>query len=436
MQKFGKNNQIQKKQRTRHRASLLNAAVMLYFVILFLICGNNTSAQYGSLGQHTNVSSGTLLNNTQFGNAQSILVAQAVPVPAAVMPSAVPSAIPAAIPAAAPVFVQPLDPYSVPRTSSLFTSASVPGTVPVNTANNTPAVSTSPTSTLYPAPVYSGQWNQVMPETYQAIRRFREATEFSYTMIPAGGKKDGNKSAFGISEIDMRMQLSFPCRFIPHYSPANTESTEFFYVAPGLSVLWWDGPNGPPDMSPNGFGAYVDFGVNPRFNEVFAMDGWFRLGVYSDFKKVTSDALRFQGRLTGVFTVSPEVQIVGGVQYLDRVRLKIIPVGGVIWTPKDDLVLRLTFPNPKISKRFWKTGSADWWGYIAADYGGNSWSINGIGQTDYNDIRVGLGIEFETLTKINGHVEFGGAFGRELYSKNAQWEKLSDAVYLKLGIVF
>ncbi|GHT30729.1 hypothetical protein FACS1894214_1160 [Planctomycetales bacterium] len=274
-----------------------------------------------------------------------------------------------------------------------------------------------------------------MPETYQAVRRFREATEFSYTMMP-GGKKGGSKSAFGINEVDMRMQLSFPCRFIPHYSPANTESTGFFYIAPGLSVLWWDGPKGPPDMSPNGFGAYFDFGVNPRFNEVFSMEGWFRLGAYSDFKNVKSEALRYQGRLTGTFTVSPTVQIVGGVQYLDRVRHKIIPVGGVIWSPKDDLILRLTFPNPKISKRFWKTGSADWWGYVAAEYGGSSWSIDGIGRTDYNDIRVGLGLEFETLTRVNGHIEFGGAFDRELYSKNTKWQKLSDAVYLKLGIVF
>ncbi|MCL2742777.1 MAG: hypothetical protein FWE67_02895 [Planctomycetaceae bacterium] len=427
MQKYRKNNQ--KKRKTRQRTTSLNA--VLCFIALFLLCFNDYSfAQYGSIGQQSGVSSSTLLNNTQ-----SVLVAQAAPVITATPVNGVP--VPASVPStstvlsgtaalpAVPVFIQPLDPYAVPRTTSLFASSSVPGTVPVTSAG-------SNSTTLYAAPTYSGQWNQVVPETYQAVRRFREATEFTYTMMP-GGKGD---NAFGINEVDIRMQLSFPCRFIPHNSSAAVDSDGFFYVAPGLSTFWWNGPVGPPDMPPNGFGAFIDFGINPRFNEVFSMEGWFRLGAYSDFKKVKSEALRYQGRLASIFTVSPTVQIIGGAQYLDRVRLKIIPVGGVIWTPRDDLVLRLTFPNPKISQRFWQTANADWWIYAAADYGGNSWSIDGMGQTDYNDIRVGGGIEFETLTKINGHIEFGGAFNRELYSTDYKQRKLSDAVYLKLGFVF
>lgn len=323
--------------------------------------------------------------------------------------------------------IQPIDPYATPTQSSLFASTSVPGTVP-NTVNNS-----IPPSAISPGDpnVYSGQWDRVMPETYQAMRRFRESTSVDYTFMPGGSKVD----SFGINEIDLRMQLSIPCRFIPNHVSGQS-GPGYFYIAPGGSLAWWDGPVGPPHMSPNGFGAFVDLGLTPQFNDVFALDAWFRLGVYSDFKKVKSDAIRYQGRILGLFAVSPRVKIVAGVQYLDRVRVKILPTGGVIWTPTEDWELRLTFPNPKISKRLWNNGRTLWTGYVTADYGGGSWYISELGQTDYNDIRVGLGLEFETITRVNGHIEIGGSFDRELRSKHWAARSLDNAFYLKIGFVF
>jgi hypothetical protein len=318
------------------------------------------------------------------------------------------------------LILQPFDPYAVPTSLPTTSGSTILGLGTASYNGNSAPVGSSG--------IYSGNFERLVPETYEAMRRFREATRFDFAYLP-GGKKS---NSFGMSEINLRLQLGFPCRFIP----SNGSGTGFFYVAPGANLLWWNGPAGPPHMSPNGFGAFLDFGMQPQFNEVFSLNAWFRFGVFSDFKRISSDSFSYQGRLEGLFNVDPKIQIIAGIIYLDRQRHKILPTVGVVWTLRDDLVLKLTFPNPKISKRLWNSGSAEWWGYVQGDYGGGCWSIDGIGRTDYNDVKIGAGIEFETQTRIGGYFECGGSFARELYSHGQKWAKPPNVLYLKTGIIF
>ena len=368
------------------------------------------AAQYGSLG----------LSFSDGYSPGTVLVAQntpAAPAPAPITPAN--PLVPPPIAPSAPL--TPIDPYVVPSGSPPF---SWPG-----------AWGTAPSSTGSSPQIYSGNMEQFFPETYQAMRRFREATSVDFTYIPAGSKKEGNY--FGVSEFDFRMQLGFPSRFIPNSGPGCT-GPGFFYIAPGGSLLWWDGPDtgaGKPGFSPNGFGASLDVGMTPQFNETFSLDAWFRFGVFSDFETINSKSLRYQGRVTGMVNLSRQFKLVAGVLYADRARIKLFPTGGVIWIPREDIMLRLTFPNPKLSMRIYNTGRVEWWGYLHGDYGGGSWSINGV-KTDYNDIRIGLGVEFETLTKVGGFFEFGGVFNREIYSHGNAWCKPNNMLYLKTGFVF
>jgi len=365
------------------------------------------AAQYGSLG----------LSFNDGYSPETLYVAQNSPTAPAAITPVTPSTVPP--PVTSPV-LQSMDPYAVPNSSSTLSSW-------------TSSLGTSPSVNGSPTKVYSGNMDQFFPETYQAMRRFREATSVNYTYIPAGNKNEANY--FGVNELDIRMQLGFPCRFIPNSGP-GCAGPGFFYIAPGGSLLWWDGPNSnAPPFSPNGFSASLDVGMTPQFNEVFSLDAWFRFGVFSDFKTVNSHSLRYQGRVAGMFNVSQQFQIVAGVLFMDRARLKLLPTGGVIWTPREDIKLRLTFPNPKLSMRIYNTGRAEWWGYLQGDYGGGSWTIDGE-KTDYNDIRIGIGVEFETLSKVGGYFEVGGAFNREIYSHGTAWCKPQSMVYLKTGFVF
>ena len=337
--------------------------------------------------------------------------------PASIAPIAsTPTSTPSGLPAANPVAMLPLfDPYSDSSQTTPLNSFFPAGM-------GTSGLGQSPISGIY-----SGNFDRFVPETYEAMRRFRNATSIQFTHLPRNGKANG----FGMDEIDMRMQLAFPCRFVP-----DNGKTGYFYVAPGGSLVWWNGPVGPPDMSPNGFGAFLDFGVQPKFNDTFGIIAWGRFGLFSDFEKVTSDAFRYQGRLEGVFTVSPQMQFHAGVIYYGRSRVKLLPTLGVVWTPSEDLVLKLVFPNPKVLYRFWRGPQADWWGYVHMDYAGGSWDIKGHnGLTDYNDIRLGAGIEFATQSRIGGYFEFGGSFARELYSGRHD-TSLPSVLYLKTGITF
>ena len=359
---------------------------------------------YGSIGSSTN-SPLITTNYTPVYVAQNTTPATITPIPTT--PSGIPSVSPAVVPL-------PFDPYAVPSQTTSF------GSLFPSTGTNLPSPSSS-------AGVYSGNFDRFVPETYEAMRRFRDATSVQYTHLPSG---KGDK-AFGMDEIDIRMQLAFPCRFIP-----DNGRTGYFYVAPGGSLAWWSGPTGPPDMSPNGFGAFLDFGVQPRFNETFGLIAWGRIGLFSDFEKVTSDAWRYQGRLVGVINSSPQMQFHLGAIYYGRARVKMMPTAGVIWTPDENWVLKLVFPNPRVQRRLWRGPQTDWWGYVHMDYAGGSWDIEGLGLTDYNDVRLGIGVEFTTQNRVGGYLEFGGSLARELYTGGQCWMEPPSVLYLKTGVIF
>ena len=114
-----------------------------------------------------------------------------------------------------------------------------------------------------------------------------------------------------------------------------------------------------------------------------------------------------------------------GVWYLDRIQVKMLPAGGICWTPNPDIYFDILFPNPEIGKRLTTWGNTDWWIYFNGNYGGGTWTIqrnSGLGiatdgeydSFDYNDIRMALGLRFETLRKFNGQFEVGFACSREL----------------------
>ena len=108
------------------------------------------------------------------------------------------------------------------------------------------------------------------------------------------------------------------------------------------------------------------------------------------------------GRGLGVITLTPTVQIAAGVVYIDRVQIKLLPAGGIIWTPNPDARYEILFPNPKLARRWTTIGNTDVWLYATGEYGGGSWTIQRIGftdQADYNDIRVGGGIEGVRLSR-------------------------------------
>ena len=164
-------------------------------------------------------------------------------------------------------------------------------------------------------------------------------------------------------------------------------------------------------------------------------------GYYSDFDQSSSKAIRITGRGIAQLSWSPTVRWLLGVVYLDRRDVGLLPVGGLIWTPRETIRWELIVPRPRIAYRIAVTPPAEWWTYVGGEFGGGNWAYSRVdGSVDefsYRDFRLLLGIERKTAAGINGLFEVGYVFEREieLASDPADFEP-DDTLLLRGGFHF
>ena len=129
------------------------------------------------------------------------------------------------------------------------------------------------------------------------------------------------------------------------------------------------------------------------------------VGLYTDFNEVTSNSVRWTGLGLAWFRMNNTTTFKLGVEYLDRVKVKMLPAFGFFIYPSPDMKLDLYFPRPKLARRLPNLGNYEVWGYIGGEYGGGSWTIKRIGgmgdQVDVNDIRAFVGLEWVGPPKSN-----------------------------------
>jgi hypothetical protein len=215
-------------------------------------------------------------------------------------------------------------------------------------------------------------------------------------------------------------------------------------VTPGFGLHLLQGPvTEAPDFAelpPNVYDAFLDFSWRPQFTPWLGANLGVRVGVYTDFETFTTDSIRFPSRGLAVITLTPNLQLLAGVVYLDRLKIKLLPAGGLIWTPNPDTRWEILFPNPKFSSRLTNLSSSELWWYVAGEYGGGSWTYNapaGSDQFDYNDIRVMLGLE-TVGSRVRSFVEVGYLFERQLVYRNgppSQYD-LSESMMIRGGLAF
>jgi len=322
-------------------------------------------------------------------------------------------------PGTAPVY-SPLNSAS-PVTNPPPTS---PALDPYATPGGTPILGQpSPTTTTYGTQPES--FSSDLNYTYTEMKRLLDRLSFEYYFAPKSGSTD-----LGINDFKLQSRFAFPCQHL-----GNT----MVYVAPAVGMtLFRSDTLGNADA----YAAWLDAGIEPRLNEQFRFDLWARLGVFSDFKKIDGNSIRLLGRGNVYVQLNSRTELVAGVIYLNRERVKMLPTGGLIWRPSDILECRLVFPDPKIARKLAQRNNTEWWGFVRADYGGNCWSFKtplGDNQRlDYNDIRVSLGLEFRNPTTAcaDGYFEVGGLFDREFYGEGVRYASPSTSVYLGAGIYY
>ncbi len=352
----------------------------------------------------------------------------------------------------APTTPSPSPTYT-PPSGSVAAPLAAPGAVGPPSANWDPYATPGATpSALLPQDPYFQ--SAAPPMSMAAVQKFVQHVDLDYHWF-AGHNGSVHHEELGINDVELSVTFAFPM-FHNSQTP--------LLITPGFAVHYWEGPvsvqplaptdPAPADLPPRTYDAYLDAAWNPQITPWLGGELDFRIGIYSDFKRVASDSIRYMGKGMAVLTFSPSVKVKAGVWYLDRNRVKILPAGGICWSPNPDIYFDVLFPNPKVGKRLTTWGNTDWWMYFSGDYGGGKWAIkreNGLPPNpfypdtngtfdsfDYNDMRIALGLEFNTLRQLHGMFEVGYAFQRELVYRSGlpSTYRPNTTVFVRAGLAY
>lgn len=173
----------------------------------------------------------------------------------------------------------------------------------------------------------------------------------------------------------------------------------------------------------------------------------------TDYHSSASDAWFFNGYAAAAWKINPTTNLLFGVYHNPAAEnWKTIPVGGLVWKPRDDFYLEAMIPYPKIAKRVdlgvvdKNINASPYWIYVAGEVGGNIWAFETASFDDvasrpfatsnvdaelaalrrdaiwaerqarvrYFDFRVFAGIETKTGRDVDWALEAGVALAREL----------------------
>ncbi len=264
--------------------------------------------------------------------------------------------------------------------------------------------------------------------------RFFQGPRFRHTWLPA----TQDKNSIGVNDSELSFVFALP-NFLA--------STQPLYIIPSFATHLWDGPsNGKADLPGQAFSAFLDLGWESDPMRTFGVDLGTRLGVFSDFNAFTSDSFRVLAKALGRVRLTPNATLRLGAYWVNRNRYKLIPAGGILWTPNPDTRFDIFFPEPKLAHYLTTVGNSDVWWYLTGYYGGGTWTVereSGAHDTvDLNDVRAMLGLEFGRNDAIRqgrriGFVEAGYSFNRELiYRRNPgdSLDDVQDSFVLRAGI--
>ncbi|MGC6444234.1 MAG: hypothetical protein ACON4H_16395 [Rubripirellula sp.] len=281
---------------------------------------------------------------------------------------------------------------------------------------------------------YSGGLLQNPSTSYNDSRRLQGA-RFRYTYVSPGSKP----AHLGMNDLDASLAFAFP-NFLNLNQP--------LYLIPSFSLRLWDGPDGvatTSDLPAKAFDAFVDVGWESDPNKMVSTDFGLRLGVFTDFDTYTDRSFRVRGRALVNFRLTPVTSFKGGVYYVNRDELKLIPAAGLLYRPDPYTRVDLYFPKPKYARYYRTLGTYDLWWYVTGDYGGGSWTVTRDSgpedSVDINDLRAILGIEWGPSTALaagrrSGFLEIGYVFNREVLYRTVPADNFDpdDAFMFRVGI--
>ncbi len=315
------------------------------------------------------------------------------------------------LPASGPVYGPSSPPYDNPSVYGPPVATPSAGSIYPSTAYPSSAYPSATPNTLFPSGILSGNGYNFSDPVYSAYRLLRGPKLRTTYIGPGNSANDLN-----ITNIDTSVVFAFP-NFLYMAQP--------LYVAPSFSLSLWDGPESSTgaDLPPNAYGAFLDTGWQSDPNQMFGTELGVRVGVFSDFNTYNSNSWRVMGKGLFQFRLTPATTVKGGVYYLDRNKIKLLPAFGVLCQPNPYTRWNIFFPEPKYAHYCSTIGTKDVWWYTSGEYGGGNWTITresgNEDSVDLNDIRVMTGFEWGDSNAIRAglrtaFVEIGYVFDREI----------------------
>lgn len=221
----------------------------------------------------------------------------------------------------------------------------------------------------------------------------------------------GGDNGMGIYDLHLQGIFALPC----------PKPTSPLVLTPNFTVHYLDGPQG-ANLPPQLYDATLQFRWLSQVTPTLGLDLAVTPGVFSDFDQGSNKAFRIPAHAATAWTWNDTTKVVLGAAYLDRPDIEVIPVGGVIWKPRDDWKLDLLFPTPKIAHRVaWGGNLGDDvqdWIYLAGEFTGDAWAIaaakGGTDQVVLSDYRAIVGIERKIINGVSSRFEVGYVFRRRI----------------------
>jgi hypothetical protein len=325
-----------------------------------------------------------------------------------------------------PVYGSP--PYGAPV-------AAAPGIYGPPTAYPNSVYPSSTPGSLFPqgySGIYSGSLFTNPSTSYNSFRLF-QGPRARYTYVTPGSKPNN----LGINDFDFSLAFAFP-NFLYMTQP--------FYVIPSFSLHLWSGPDSPvADRPSKAYSAFIDLGWESDPAKMVGTEFGLRLGIFTDFDTHNSKSWRARGRALVSFRMTPTSIFKGGVYYLNRNEVKLVPAFGFFCRPNPFTRIDLFFPKLRYARYCRTVGTSDLWWYLTGDYGGGNWTITRNegyeDQVDINDLRAIFGLEWGPSSSLQAgrrtaFAEIAYVFSREVryrYSPNDDFDP-DDAFSFRIGI--
>jgi hypothetical protein len=229
---------------------------------------------------------------------------------------------------------------------------------------------------------------------------------FPATSISFGWLAPGGASGFGTADFDM------------HYSWPITRSggPQPILISPGVGMHFWSGPAA-LDLPARVYDLYLDISWRMIDRERSGLSLGITPGYYGDFVRLDNKAFQFTGWLLGDWTINDRWTLMGGLAYVRQLKSNLLPIGGVVWRPSEDLRVDLVFPRPRVARRLAIGQNHETWGYMSGVFGGGAWAVDA-GTSNvlvrYSDLRLCLGVEWLRSNGGATQLELGYVFARNI----------------------